>query len=97
MSTVAESAKSRAAVAAAALVVDGMIVGLGSGSTAAFLVRRLGERIKQEGLRITAVSTSDETTRLATASVYRVQELDSGLGAGHQSRRRRRDRSANSG
>ena len=65
MPLVAESPKSRAAVAAAALVRDGMIVGLGSGSTAALMVRRLGERIEQERLKITAVSTSDETTQLA--------------------------------
>jgi ribose 5-phosphate isomerase A len=72
-----ESPKSRAAVAAAALVSDGMIVGLGSGTTAAILVERLGERIKQEGLKITAVSTSDETTRLATKAGILVRELDS--------------------
>ena len=76
MPTATESPKFRAAVAAAALVRDGMIVGLGSGSTAALLVRRLGERIKQEGLKITAVSTSDETTRLATSLGIPVQELD---------------------
>ncbi len=69
--------KSRAASAAATLVRDGMIVGLGSGSTAAILVRCLGERIKEEGLKITAVSTSDETTRLAGSLGILVQELDS--------------------
>jgi ribose 5-phosphate isomerase A len=72
-----ESPKARAAFAAAALVSDGMIVGLGSGSTSALLVRRLGERIKLEGLRITAVSTSDETTHLATSLGIPVQDLDS--------------------
>ena len=69
--------KSRAAAAAAMLVCDGMIVGLGSGSTAAILVRSLGERIQQEGLKITAISTSDETTRLAGSLGILVQELDS--------------------
>ena len=67
MPTADESPKSRAALAAAALVHDGMIVGLGSGSTAALLIRRLGERIKQDGLKISAISTSDETTRLANS------------------------------
>ncbi len=76
MPAATESPKSRAAVTAAALVCDGMIVGLGSGSTSALLVRRLGERIKQEGLRITAVSTSDETTRLAISLGIPIQELD---------------------
>jgi ribose 5-phosphate isomerase A len=69
--------KSRAAWAAATLVQNGMIVGLGSGTTAALLVRRLGERIKQEGLTITAVSTSDETTRLAASLGIPVRDLDS--------------------
>ena len=41
-----ETPKSRAAVAGAALVRDGMIVGLGSGSTAALMVRRLAARIE---------------------------------------------------
>jgi ribose 5-phosphate isomerase A len=72
-----ESPKSRAAIAAAALVCDGMIVGLGSGTTAAILVKRLGERIKQEALKFTAVSTSDETTRLAITLGIPVLELDS--------------------
>lgn len=39
-----------------------MAVGLGTGSTAAFMVERIGERIRTEGLRITAVSTSWSTT-----------------------------------
>jgi ribose 5-phosphate isomerase A len=71
-----EAPKSHAALAAAAMVSDGMIVGLGSGSTAALLVRCLGERIKQEGLKFTAISTSDETTRLANSLGILVQELD---------------------
>ena len=43
---------------------DGMLVGLGSGSTVKFMVVKLAERIKQ-GLKITAVSTSSATTELA--------------------------------
>ena len=71
-----ESPKSRAALAAAGLVSDGMIVGLGSGSTSALLVHWLGERIKREGLKFTAISTSDETTRLANSLGIPVQALD---------------------
>ncbi|MCA9095400.1 MAG: ribose-5-phosphate isomerase RpiA [Planctomycetaceae bacterium] len=43
---------------------DGMLVGLGSGSTAAEFVRALGERIKQ-GLKIEGVPTSTATETLA--------------------------------
>ena len=50
--------KKMAGIKAANLIQDGMVVGLGTGSTAAYMVERLGERIKEENLNITAVSTS---------------------------------------
>ena len=46
---------------AAEFVTDGMIVGLGTGSTAYYFVAELGRRIKEEGLNITAVTTSSVT------------------------------------
>ncbi len=79
MPAATESPKSRAAVAAAELVRDGMIVGLGSGSTATLMIRRLGQRIEQEGLKITAISTSDETAVLAGSLGIPVQDLDTVL------------------
>lgn len=45
---------------------DGMIVGLGTGSTVGFMMQKLAERIKS-GLNITAVSTSQNTSKLATS------------------------------
>jgi ribose 5-phosphate isomerase A len=45
---------------AADLVGDGMIVGLGTGSTAMHLVQRLGERARS-GLRLTGIPTSVRT------------------------------------
>src|SRR5579884_3376422 len=56
--------KTAAAEAAVQLVDDGMIVGLGSGSTATFAVNALGRRVR-EGLRITAGPTSEATAQLA--------------------------------
>ncbi|MFO0722946.1 MAG: ribose-5-phosphate isomerase RpiA [Myxococcota bacterium] len=53
-----------AAEAGAARVEDGMVVGLGTGSTAAHLVRALAERVKG-GLKIRAVPTSKATDALA--------------------------------
>ena len=53
----AEAAKHAAAEAAAALVQDGMVVGLGSGTTMHHVVAALGRR----KLRITGVPTSRET------------------------------------
>ncbi len=61
-----DPAKIRAAWAAAALVEPGMTVGLGTGSTATLMVKRLGERVEQEGLRIVGVPSSVATAELAT-------------------------------
>src|SRR5579871_3207116 len=56
--------KEAAAEAAAAQVTDGMIVGLGSGSTATLAVKALGLRVAR-GLRITGIPTSEDTAQLA--------------------------------
>ncbi|MBC8257732.1 MAG: ribose-5-phosphate isomerase RpiA [SAR324 cluster bacterium] len=58
------SEKQRSAEAACEYVKDGMIVGLGTGSTAEFAVKKLGERVR-EGLSIRGVPTSDSTRELA--------------------------------
>jgi ribose 5-phosphate isomerase A len=52
--------KSAAARHAVELVDDGMVVGLGTGSTAAFVIRHLAARIAQ-GLSVTAIPTSEHT------------------------------------
>jgi hypothetical protein len=57
--------KQAAAEAAAGLVEDGMVVGLGSGSTAAFFVAALARRISLEGLRVSGLATSQETAEQA--------------------------------
>ena len=62
--------------AAAKLVEDGMVIGLGSGSTAAFLVYALSLRI-QEGLSIVgAVATSEATEQLASSLNIPLTTLD---------------------
>jgi ribose 5-phosphate isomerase A len=73
---ISESPKARAARAAAELVGDGMIVGLGSGSTSALMIHRLAERIEQERLKITAVSSSDQSTLLAIKLGITMRDLD---------------------
>jgi ribose 5-phosphate isomerase A len=60
----ADLAKFNAAEAALAYIKDGMIVGLGTGSTSAHFVRQLGERVRQ-GLRVKGVPTSEATRNLA--------------------------------
>ena len=70
------SPKDRAARAGAAPVADGMIVGLGSGSTAALMVRHLADRIRAERLSIVGVPTSDDTAQLARSLGITLRELD---------------------
>jgi len=61
-----DQAKQAAAEAAVALVTDGMVVGLGTGSTAKFAVDALARRV-QEGLRFIGVPTSEATATQARA------------------------------
>ncbi len=56
--------KREAAEAAAALVADGMVVGLGTGSTAALAIAALARRVG-EGLRIVAIPTSERSAAQA--------------------------------
>ncbi len=69
-------AKKAAALRACEYVEDGMVVGLGTGSTAALAVARLGERVRDEGLRIRGVPTSDATLRLARQAGIAIASLD---------------------
>jgi ribose 5-phosphate isomerase A len=57
-------AKQRVGFRAAALVEDGMRVGLGTGTTARWLVERLAERVR-EGLKVRCVPTSRQTEEQA--------------------------------
>lgn len=60
-----QTAKRSAAVAAAQLVQDGMVVGIGTGSTAKFFAEALAERVQAEGLKIRGVPTSRQSRALA--------------------------------
>jgi ribose 5-phosphate isomerase A len=59
------NAKQRAGERAAELVADGMTIGLGTGSTASYMVERLGARVREEGLRVRCVPTSRRTEEQA--------------------------------
>ncbi|MEI4484625.1 ribose-5-phosphate isomerase RpiA [Frigidibacter sp. MR17.14] len=71
-----DKAKFAAAKRAVDFVTDGMRVGLGTGSTAAWMVRCLAERVREEGLRITGVPTSSRTAELARSLGITVVGLD---------------------
>jgi ribose 5-phosphate isomerase A len=69
------SLKQMAAESAVAQVSSGMIVGLGTGSTAEFALLALARRIR-EGLRITGVPTSEHTVARARELGIPLTELD---------------------
>ncbi|MEM1273419.1 MAG: ribose-5-phosphate isomerase RpiA [Pseudomonadota bacterium] len=76
MSSSIDHVKIIAAKRAVEFVEDGMRVGLGSGSTAAFMVQALGELVREEGLRIRAAATSSATAALAEDVGIKITPLD---------------------
>lgn len=71
-----DQAKFVAAKQATRYVKSGMKVGLGTGSTAAWLVQCLGEMVRDEGLKIKGVPTSTRTAELARDVGIEVISLD---------------------
>ena len=70
-----EEEKQIAANEAVKSIKDGMIVGLGSGSTSAYMIKRLGELVAA-GLQIKGVPSSEETKKLAIAQGITIISLD---------------------
>jgi ribose 5-phosphate isomerase A len=68
--------KQMAGIEAASYVQDGMIVGLGTGSTAKYMVDELGRRVKEEGLSIIGVTTSKDTEKQALALGIPLKGID---------------------
>ena len=64
----ASVAKRAAAWAAADLVQNGTTIGLGSGSTFLFVIDRLAERMRTQGLRVVGVPTSKATADAAAST-----------------------------
>lgn len=71
-----EREKQLAAYDAGAFIEDGMILGLGTGTTAYFAIMKAGELVKQ-GFRLTAVATSEATARLASEQGLELVAIDS--------------------
>jgi ribose 5-phosphate isomerase A len=68
--------KREAAEFAAERVPNGATLGLGSGSTAELALQALGRRMRDEGLRITGVPTSERTRQIAVSLGIPVTDLD---------------------
>jgi ribose 5-phosphate isomerase A len=71
-----KDAKRAAGAAAAELVRSGMVVGLGTGSTVAWTIRRLGERVREDGLDFLGIATSFQAESLAIDSGIRLTALN---------------------
>src|SRR6185437_613815 len=71
-----DPAKLQAARAAAGLVENGMIVGLGSGTTAELVVRELGGRLRNEGLQFVGSPTSAATAAIARTEGITLRDFD---------------------
>jgi ribose 5-phosphate isomerase A len=71
-----DKAKFVAAKRATEFVEDGMKLGLGTGSTAAWMVRCLAERIREDGLKVVGVPTSSRTAELAASLGIPIATLD---------------------
>lgn len=69
-------AKDACARAAVQLVESGMKLGLGTGSTAVFMVRHLAERVQAEQMDLVCAATSKATAELAQSLGIKVRSLD---------------------
>lgn len=69
------AAKRAAGCKAAEMVTDGMVVGLGTGSTVYYMIERLGERVKG-GLKVSGIPTSHQTAMRAREAGIPLTTLD---------------------
>jgi ribose 5-phosphate isomerase A len=74
--SLSDRSKYACALRASALVESGMKVGLGTGSTAYWLVYHLAERVRSEGLEFVGVPTSNKTREQAQAEGLKLISMD---------------------
>ena len=72
MSLMSDDLKKQAALAALAEIRNGMVVGLGSGSTASIFIRELGKA----GLKVLGIPTSEESRRIAEEAGVKLTTFD---------------------
>jgi ribose 5-phosphate isomerase A len=68
--------KEMAAAEAVKYVEDGMVVGLGSGSTASIAIRLIGDKVREEGIEVVGVPTSKTSDLLGRAVGIKIVDLD---------------------
>ena len=74
--SLSDRSKYACALRASALVENGMKVGLGTGSTAYWLVYHLAERVRSEGLEFVGVPTSNKTREQAQSEGLKLISMD---------------------
>ncbi len=60
-----EAMKAEAGIAACSFVKSGMQIGIGTGSTVKYTILELGRRIREEGLKVSGIPTSEATEELS--------------------------------
>ena len=76
MVTWKEEAKRRAALAAVQHVKDNFVVGLGSGSTAAYVIEEIGRLIREETIQVLGVPSSSQAMMVAVQSGFPLTTLN---------------------
>lgn len=76
----AEAGKTAVGEAAASLVEDGMVLGLGTGSTVRRFAEAVGRRVRDDGLRLRAIPTSGQSRSLADAHGIPLTDWDRARG-----------------
>ena len=71
-----EDTKRRVAIESVKLIKDGQIIGLGTGSTAKYMIDELGRRVREEGLRVLGIPTSLWTSKRAKENKIPLTTLD---------------------
>lgn len=71
-----EAKKSAALRAVSELVEDGMVIGLGSGTTMTYVVEELARRAREEGLEVLCIPTSYQVRYLALELGLKLTSLD---------------------
>ena len=72
-----EAMKEEAGIAACAFVENGMRIGIGTGSTVKYTILELGRRMREEGLEIAGIPTSDATEKLSIEQGIPMLDWDS--------------------
>lgn len=70
-----EKEKKLAAIEAVKLIKNGMVIGLGSGSTTAYMIKELGKKVAS-GLSVTGVPSSENTRLLAIENRIPLMEIN---------------------